>query len=134
MRAISKRQLNQFRELYLAGETATDAYKSIRPKVTRATASTMGSELVKRLNLSMVESLDRAGVTEETLATKIGEGIEATQTITSYTEPDRVEPDYKTRHKYIETALRLRGHSSNNTVIDNRQVVIQLPTERDETE
>jgi len=37
------------------------------------------------------------------------EGLEATMVKTSLTEPDRVLPDYAVRHKYLETALKMKG-------------------------
>lgn len=42
---------------------------------------------------------------------KVGkEGLEAWKVHTSHTEPDREIPDYQTRHRYYETALKLKRH------------------------
>lgn len=47
------------------------------------------------------------------------EGLEATKIKSSVTEPDRVVPDYQVRHKFLETALRLKG-------VDTREKVDHL--------
>ena len=52
------------------------------------------------------------------------EGLEATKIHTSHTEPDREVIDYPTRHKYLETGLKLKGKlkdspEGNKTLIIN---------------
>ena len=37
------------------------------------------------------------------------EGLEAMRTILSHTEPDRDVPDHPTRHKFLETAYKIKG-------------------------
>jgi hypothetical protein len=37
------------------------------------------------------------------------EGLEAFMVKTSLTEPDRTLPDFAVRHKYLETALKMKG-------------------------
>jgi hypothetical protein len=46
---------------------------------------------------------------DDKLAKKIDEGLEATKVVTSPTEPDKEVEDYATRHKYLDTALKLKG-------------------------
>lgn len=38
------------------------------------------------------------------------EGLQATKLATSFTEADQFIPDYPTRHRYYETALKLKRH------------------------
>jgi hypothetical protein len=37
------------------------------------------------------------------------EGLNANKIITSHTEPDKEYPDYMARHKYLETAYKIKG-------------------------
>ena len=37
------------------------------------------------------------------------EGLEAIKRSTSLTEPDQIDPDFPTRHKYLDTAYKLKG-------------------------
>lgn len=55
------------------------------------------------------KALDRAGVTTERIADKVNEGLEAKKIHTSHTEPDAIVPDFAVQHKYLETAIKLRG-------------------------
>lgn len=60
--------------------------------------------------------LDEAGVTDEKLFEVLKEGLSATKPIyknnnaTKKVELVNNAPDHPTRHKYLETGLRLRGH------------------------
>lgn len=42
------------------------------------------------------------------------EGLEATKIHTSHTEPDREVPDYAVRHKYLDTAYKLKKRLQND--------------------
>ena len=58
---------------------------------------------------TMSELLDKAGVTDDRLSKKIDEGLEAIK-IDSFTKV----PDHNARHKYITTALEVKGHVKHN--------------------
>ena len=83
---------------------------------------------------TMAELLDKSGVTDPFLSKKIKEGSEATKLV--YVEsgdaldkngnPTKVEEtvdDFQTRHKYIETALKLKGHLSQESNKDPIQIL-----------
>lgn len=55
------------------------------------------------------ELLEKHGITEDYLTGKLKEGLEAD--ITYNTDGD-TRPDFVTRHKYLETGLRLKGVTS----------------------
>lgn len=70
---------------------------------------------------TMAQLLEKNGVTDQYLSKKIKEGAEATKVV--YVEngdvldkngnPKKTEEtvdDFQTRHKYVETALKLKGH------------------------
>lgn len=50
--------------------------------------------------------MDKAGITTDLLSNKLFEGLNSTKIAG---KGDMVVPDYATRHRYLETALRLKG-------------------------
>ena len=65
---------------------------------------------------SFIELMNQSGITDEKLSNKLDEGLEATKLViygSEVIEP----PDHNSRHKYLETALKLKGHLTNNTNI-----------------
>ena len=64
------------------------------------------------------KALEKAGLTEDRIAAKINEGMEAQKIISAnitskdadINTKDFIEvPDYQTQHKFLETAIRLKG-------------------------
>lgn len=53
------------------------------------------------------------------------QGLKATKVITSHTEPDREYPDYAIRHKYLETAYKLKNRLENWGEEDEKPQFIQ---------
>ncbi len=69
--------------------------------------------------------LDRAGITDEKLARRLAEGIDAKETKFFAHEgrviSTRTVIDYGTRHRYLELVLKLKGH-----LINKHEVTAQL--------
>lgn len=63
-------------------------------------------------------------LSDELLAKKLREGLEATKIHSSHTEPDQEVPDHANRHKYLETSLKLRGKLADPVV--NMQVIVPV--------
>lgn len=51
---------------------------------------------------SFREIMEKAGVTDEKISRVLDEGLQATS--------KEGDPDYSVRHKYLETAVKLKGH------------------------
>lgn len=73
---------------------------------------------------SFLEIMEKHGITDDKITQVLNEGLAATKTIAMGKDEDAfvdVQPDYMVRHKYLETALRLKGHSketpSSNTIV-----------------
>ena len=75
---------------------------------------------------TFIQILEKAGITEERLSRVLDEGLDATKPIVMGKESSEsfvdVIPDHPTRHKFLETSLRLHGHGkeevvNNNTII-----------------
>lgn len=102
-------------KLYLELGNATEAAMRVYDCKDRDSASNIGWENVRKLEYA--DFLEEAGITDVLLQKKIIEGLEADRVKTSLTEPDKVVPDYPTRHKYLETALKLKKR-----LIDRQEV------------
>lgn len=62
-----------------------------------------------------LDILEKHGISEDLAAKKIKEGLEAYRLSTSLTEPDKVVPDFATRHKYLETTLEQLGRKAKDS-------------------
>jgi hypothetical protein len=64
--------------------------------------------------------MEQSGITDEKLTTVLKEGLDATKAVVMGKESTEsfvdVQPDYQMRHKYLETALKLKGHGNNQDV------------------
>jgi len=49
-------------------------------------------------------------ITDKKLFDKLDEGLEATKPFSSHSEPDREIEDFGVRHKYLETALKIKKY------------------------
>ncbi len=60
------------------------------------------------------ELMEQMGISDEKIAKRLDEGLDATKTIVMGTKSEEsfvdIQPDFAIRHKYIETALKLKGH------------------------
>ena len=91
-----------------------------------ATAYTKREEILQRIskNSPMIEALDEEKVTTKYLARKIRRGLNAKKTqrlVVDKSVEQFTDIDHGTRHRYLETALRLRGedpdkHAESTTV------------------
>lgn len=97
-KSLSPRE-EQLARLMVSGTTAKDACNTVGYKsVTPAT-----KPIVKE---RVSEILDAQGLSLRNITSKLAEGLNATKIVGS--KDDFIEvPDYITRHKYIETLLKL---------------------------
>ena len=95
---IKQRKLIKY---HLEGYTTKEA--AIKAGYSEQSAYTHGSRALRRLYEcgAVNEWLETLGLSDESLAMKIIEGLEA--------KKEKGVPDYAIRHRYLETALKLRG-------------------------
>lgn len=62
------------------------------------------------------------------------EGLKATQVKSSFTEPDRVIPDYSVRQRYLETTLKMKKKIGDEDKDKKVIVEISFVDEKNETE
>lgn len=94
-----------YRQNRLSGMCIYDS--AIKAGYSRTTALSQGKSLDKVGNIRA--TLEVMGVSDDLLVNKLREGMEAERPVVCDKEIHR-EPDYATRHKYTETALKLKGH------------------------
>ena len=79
--------------------------------------------------LSILES---TGVTDQKLATTIAEGLDAEEvkffSKDGIVEDERVVPDHASRHKFVETVVKIRKliNTDNTSLQDNRKLIIVM--------
>lgn len=77
------------------------------------------------------ELLAQMGVTDEKLAQVLNEGLEANKTVVMGKDSNEsfvdIQPDHPTRHKFLETGLRLRGYAKDEAPNFNINFINQTP-------
>ena len=104
----------KFLKLYLELGNATEAAMRVYDVKDRDSANAIGSENLAKLSYS--DLMEEAGITDKLLQKKIMEGLDATRTISAVKgtnanggTTDFIDvPDFLARHKYLETALKLK--------------------------
>jgi hypothetical protein len=105
----------RFLEAYLKGKSLAECAKYAESKgKDRNSLKVIGHRMLTNINLSMDEVLDLAGVTDEVVARKLMEGLEADRLYLASYEgkflEERKVPDVSTRLKAVELIGRIRGH------------------------
>ncbi len=83
---------------------ATKAYLKVFPSIKKESAAVLGCNLLKKINVSMPELLDKMGMDDAFLSEKLKEGL----TATTGTGKDK-KPNYYVVAKYIDMAYRLKA-------------------------
>lgn len=139
---------------YIETGNATEAAVQVYNCKDRDSAAVIGHENLRKLNYS--DFMEVAGITDHLLQQKIMEGLDSTRTIsanvTVKSDDPKVKtkqatardvdfidvPDYAVRHKYLETALKLKkrmndkedpGATVTNVVVGFKFVLPQKPNE-----
>ena len=100
-RKLTLRQRKWIKNYIEMGDATKAAMKAYNCKSKR-TAESLGAQNLKNLDYS--DMMELAGASDRILATKLKEGLE------SYLHDRKGEqvPDFATRHRYLETALKLK--------------------------
>ena len=54
------------------------------------------------------------------------EGLKATKIFSSHTEPDKTVPDYGVRHKYLETAYKIKNRFQDNFIAEQKILDVRI--------
>jgi hypothetical protein len=106
-----KRTLREkkFIEAYIENcGNATEAYLSVSPDVKRDSAKELGKRMLAKLGLSIVEVLDKMGLSDPVISQKLIDGLNATRE--TGTGKDRKEKaDHQAIVKYLDMILKLKA-------------------------
>jgi len=86
---------------------ATKAYLSLHPNCKRKSAGELGYRMLKKVDISISEILDRTGITDTYLGKKLLDGLNAKKTISVI--PLKLKEDFATRARYLGMAFKLKG-------------------------
>lgn len=117
----------KFLEWYIKTGNATESAMQAYDVKDRTAAGQIGWENLKKLDIA--EFLEESGVTDKKLVDTINEGLEAKKRNRDYeTGEVSYDPDHMARHKFLTTALELKGRTKQPQNIlqqNNYQVVIE---------
>lgn len=122
---MSERKLNwrtrKFFRLYVKYGNATKAGLEAWNFKSENAAAVHASRTLRKHKIVLAEIMDVAGITDDKLMEVLKDGLDATEMIVdgkgdnaTYV-PDA--PDFKTRHRYMESGMKLKGHLSNDVNI-----------------
>ena len=111
---------------------ASKAYKVTHPKYEGENAKVLGCRLLTKVNLTTNELLNEMGMNDEQLHQKLLEGLEADKSIVTKDEVVTVD-DFPTRHKYLDTAYKLKGVYPAEKHEETRKIIV-LKKEKKEDE
>lgn len=107
-------------KLYLETKNATEAAMQVYDCKNRNVANAIGAENLAKLSMS--DLMDAMGMTDDYLMEKVQEGLEKpSRPITVKTAnglETKLIPDYQTRHKYVDTALKLKKKLNTQVDVD----------------
>ena len=111
------------------GGNATEAYMDLHPNCSKKSAGDLGYRMLKKVDISINELMEMMGTTDAYLNQVLNEGLKATKVVSVIPfKPKEAQPnspdlpdatskniefvdveDYPTRHKYLDTALKLKN-------------------------
>ena len=110
------------------GGNATKAFLAINPNIKRGNACQYGYRMLEKVDISVSEFLDKAGINDIHLSQKLKEGLDATKVISVIPIPPKKDkpstgdlpeanskniefidvPDFNVRVKYLDMAYKLK--------------------------
>ena len=110
---------------------ASKAYKVTHPKYEGENAKVLGCRLLTKVNLTTNELLDEMGMNDEQLHEKLLEGLDAERSIATKKDEVFTVNDFLTRHKYLDTAYKLKGVYPAEKHEETRKIIV-LKKEKEE--
>lgn len=97
----------------------------------RNAAAKWGCVRLKKLKPTVKEEMEAQGLTDKELIAVLREGLEAIKVVRSQIGTQiNEDPDYKTRHLYLDTAFKLKGKYPNPKIdvnLSNKTGVVVVP-------
>lgn len=87
---------------------ATESYLAISPDVTRDSAKELGKRMLQKVGLSIVEVLDKMGLSDPIISQKLIDGLEATREAGIGKDKKKIA-DHRAIVKYLDMILKLKA-------------------------
>lgn len=87
---------------------AGKAYLQVFPHVKKESAYELGSRLLRKVEISITELLDKIGIDDHAITQKLNEGLTATRSIGKEGSKKKV-PNYTINQKYLDMILKLKA-------------------------
>jgi|ERR1051325_82823 hypothetical protein len=114
------KQKRAFKELAVNGGNITAAMRSA------GYAESITNDTRKLTNSKGFQELLNEYLPDELLTNVHLQGLRATRIHTSHTEPDKEIPDFGVRHKYLETAYKVKGKIKDESSGDTKIMIVRL--------
>ena len=108
---------------------AAKAYRSTHPKYTGENAKVLGCRLLTKVNLTTNELLDEMGMNDEQLNQILKDGLGATKEVGLVA---KIVDDYAVRHKYLDTAYKLKGVYPAEKHEETRKIIVLKKKEKED--
>ncbi len=100
-------------KVYVETGNATEAAMQVYDCQDRESAASLGAQNLRNLKGKYTEVMEAAGIDDAFLAKVLKEGLEATAVSRAQKDgvfcDEQVDIDYQARHRYLDTAHKLRG-------------------------
>ena len=120
-RPLNIRERRFIKALMQPGMTPTAAMREAGYK--NNTANTKQGEKLEKVREPIAELMDRMGLTDERLMEVMRDGVRATTVKIAADKgiitDEHVYDDHATRHRYLETGLKLKGHLRDKIELSN---------------
>ena len=87
---------------------ATKAYLKIHPNVNKESAAVLGHKVLRKINVSIAEILDKMGMDDAVLSKKLQDGLNAVR-YTGTGKNKKTIPNYYVVAKYLDMIFRLKA-------------------------
>lgn len=109
---------------------AAKAYRFTHPKYKGENAKVLGCRMLTKVNLTVSELLDEMEMTDAALADILREGLSADKPVGISNE---MFDDFPTRHKYLDTAYKLKGtYPAEKHDIEERRIIVLKKKEKED--
>jgi hypothetical protein len=125
-RKASLKYMRWLKEYINSGNATQSALKAYH--CSPLSARQIGYENIAKLDYTVF--MEQFGITDALLMSKLNEGLSSDKVHTSHTEADTLVPDMPTRHKYLETALKLKKRLTNSdiTIVSDKTLILDATT------
>jgi len=118
---LSPRARKFIRHYSKHGNATAAAKHAFNPKNDQS-AAVIGHWAIRYFKIPLTEIMDAQGITDERLMEVLDDGLNASEMVIEKNGKEVTAvadaPDHKTRHRYLETGVKLKGHLTNTLKLE----------------